>query len=96
MTGETRRIRVRITGRVQGVFFRAETRNEALKRGLGGWVRNLRDGRVEALFEGPADQVDAMVRWCETGPPLASVHSVEVLEEPPGGPVVGFDIRYGR
>ncbi len=96
MTGETRRIRVRITGRVQGVFFRAETRNEALKRGLGGWVRNLRDGRVEALFEGPADQVDDMVRWCETGPPLASVRSVEVLEEPPGEPVAGFDIRYGR
>jgi len=97
MTGapETKRIRVHITGRVQGVCFRAETRNQALKLGLGGWVRNLRDGRVEALFDGPADRVREMLRWCKKGPPLASVSFVEVLEEQPGDPLTGFDIRYG-
>jgi len=93
---ETKRIRVRIDGRVQGVCFRAATRSRALELGLGGWVRNLRDGRVEALFEGPADGVDEMLLWCRKGPPLASVSSVEVLEEPPGDPGRGFEIRYGR
>lgn len=93
---ETRRVRVRVAGRVQGVCFRAETRGEAVRAGIRGWVRNLRDGRVEALFEGPAPLVEWMVDWCRKGPPFASVRSIEILEEPPGEALDGFEIRYGR
>ena len=91
-----RRVRVRVAGRVQGVCFRAETRGEAVRTGIRGWVRNLRDGRVEALFEGPAPLVERMIDWCRKGPPFASVLSVEILEEPPGEALDGFEIRYGR
>lgn len=93
---EIRRVRVRIAGRVQGVCFRAETRGEAVRTGIRGWVRNLRDGRVEAIFEGPAPLVERMIDWCRKGPAFASVLSVEILDEPPGEVFDGFEIRYGR
>ena len=67
------RVHVVIEGRVQGVFFRASTRDEARARGLGGWVRNLPDGRVEALFEGDQRVVENMLAWCHKGPPYAYV-----------------------
>ena len=79
------RRRVVIAGHVQAVGFRYSCRNRAVGAGLGGWVRNLPDGRVEAAFEGPAPSVDALVGWCRAGPPMARVTAVAVTEEPPEG-----------
>jgi acylphosphatase len=67
---------------VQGVWFRDSCQREADRLGVRGWVRNLDDGRVEAVFEGPSDRVEAMVAWAHQGPPRASVTSVDVTEEP--------------
>jgi acylphosphatase len=80
-----RRVRVVITGRVQGVFFRATCAREARSLGLAGYVRNLPDGRVEAVFEGPDARVDRMVEWCRIGPEHAHVDAVEVIPETPSG-----------
>lgn len=80
-----KRVRVTVSGRVQGVFFRATCAARARRRGLGGSVRNRPDGRVEAVFEGPDGAVDAMVDWCRRGPDLAEVTSVEVVPEEPRG-----------
>ncbi|MGH2767701.1 MAG: acylphosphatase [Actinomycetota bacterium] len=81
-----------ISGRVQGVFFRHDTARHARGRGLAGWVRNLADGRVEVVFEGPREPVDSMVRWCHDGPSMALVEEVRVVwEEPAGDP--GFSVR---
>jgi acylphosphatase len=66
-----------VTGRVQGVFFRASTRERALKLGLRGHAKNLADGRVEVLAEGDASAIDALERWLHIGPPMARVESVE-------------------
>ncbi|MEM1538132.1 MAG: acylphosphatase [Candidatus Nezhaarchaeales archaeon] len=87
------RAHVYISGLVQGVFFRAWTRDEAIKRGIDGWVRNLPDGRVEAVFEGEKEEVEEMVRSCWQGPPGAMVSSVEVHWEDCRGEV-GFRIKY--
>jgi acylphosphatase len=78
-------VHVLISGRVQGVFFRAEAAQRARGLGLGGFVRNTPDGQVEAAFEGNPTGVDAMVEWCRTGPPLAAVERVEVSDEEPRG-----------
>jgi acylphosphatase len=67
-----------VRGRVQGVFFRAETRDRAASLGLGGWVRNNPDGTVEAEFEGERERVESMVDWCRKGPALAEVEHLEV------------------
>jgi acylphosphatase len=93
---EKKRVRVLIKGRVQGVFFRAYTRDAAIEIGVSGWVRNLFDGRVEALFEGERDQVDRMIAWCHQGSPLSRVEAVEVHEEAYMGDQDRFDISYGR
>jgi acylphosphatase len=79
------RAHVLISGRVQGVFFRAETRNRARMLGLAGWVRNNADGRVEAAFEGDRDKVESMLAWCRRGPAHAAVEHVEVDWEDPCG-----------
>ena len=78
---ERKIVHVLISGSVQGVWFRAWTVQEASARGLDGWVRNRRDGDVEALFCGPADKVDDMIRACHRGPESARVSNVEVTEE---------------
>jgi acylphosphatase len=88
-----KRIHVIISGRVQGVAFRAYTRKEAAILNLTGWVKNLRDGRVEAIFEGEESQVEAMHRWCEHGPPLARVTGVDLHEEDYTGEFMDFNIR---
>ena len=88
----TRRVRVLIRGRVQGVFFRAETRARAESLGLSGAVRNLPDGAVEAVFEGDPARVESMVEWCRRGPEGASVEDVEVSSEEATGER-GFDVR---
>jgi acylphosphatase len=80
-----RRVRVVVSGRVQGVFFRATCASQARAHELGGWVRNLPGGGVEAAFEGPDAGVDAMIAWCRRGPPAARVDDVEVIDESPEG-----------
>jgi acylphosphatase len=79
------RYRVLISGRVQGVFFRDTCRRMAEESGVTGWVRNLPDGRVEAVFEGPADEVRTLVEWARNGPRWAVVDDVAVQSEPPEG-----------
>lgn len=86
------RRRMIVGGRVQGVFFRVECRREARALGLAGWVRNRADGTVEAVFEGPEAQVEAMAAWMRHGPPHAEVDRVEVVEEAPEG-LSRFEIR---
>ena len=81
-----------VSGRVQNVWFRDACRQEARARGVNGWVSNLSDGRVEAVFEGSAPDVDAMVRWCHDGPPRARVSQVDVRDELATGEA-GFTIR---
>jgi acylphosphatase len=79
------RVRVVVTGVVQGVFFRDTCREQARKESVGGWVRNRGDGSVEAEFEGPAAAVDRLVAWCRAGPPRAHVEAVEVTMVPTCG-----------
>jgi acylphosphatase len=86
------RVRVIVSGLVQGVYFRDGCRRLAFAQGVDGWVRNLPDGRVEAVFEGARDSVEAMVDWTRHGPPRASVDGVEVREEAPEG-LGGFTVR---
>lgn len=92
--GATRRARVVVSGRVQGVNFRYGTVRAAEGAGVAGWVRNNPDGTVEAVFEGSPDAVERMVEYCRRGPPGASVGDVRVDEEEPGGDVGGgFRVR---
>ena len=79
------RRRVVVDGRVQGVFFRDTCRRVAVDAGVGGWVRNRPDGRVEACFEGEEDAVARLVSWCRVGPRHAHITSVEVTDEEPVG-----------
>jgi len=88
------RAHVFISGKVQGVFFRAHTRDEAVKRGVRGWVRNLPDGRVEAVFEGEEKDVKSVIEWCREGPPFARVEGVEVNWEDYRGEFETFSIVY--
>jgi acylphosphatase len=89
-----RRIRAIVSGRVQGVSFRAATRTEARRLGLVGWVRNRADGSVELEAEGPDDLVAALLQWCQHGPPAARVTSVAVDDLAPAGAEASFDVTY--
>ncbi len=91
--GDLQRARVRISGRVQGVFFRDSTREKAEQLGLAGWVSNLPDGSVEAVFEGPHERVREAVGWCDEGPPHAGVEDVDAEYEPAQGNLAGFEVR---
>lgn len=88
------RIRVLITGRVQGVYFRHHTMQKAVGLGLKGWVKNRTDGNVEAVFEGAPEQVNEMVHWCRTGPIHADVRDVQEHREEPAGETGPFRIKY--
>jgi acylphosphatase len=79
------RVRVVVSGRVQGVFYRASCAEQARRRSLGGWVRNLPDGGVEAVFEGENEQVDGMIDWCRRGPRGARVETVQTEAQAPVG-----------
>jgi acylphosphatase len=92
MQTETR-AHVRLAGRVQGVGFRYSTADEARRRKLSGWVRNLDSGGVEAVFEGAHAAVEGMVRWCEDGPPGAYVRDVRVSWDEPPEHLSRFEIR---
>ncbi|WP_332899392.1 MULTISPECIES: acylphosphatase [unclassified Haladaptatus] len=90
----TERVRahVFVSGKVQGVYYRANTRDKAQELGVSGWVKNLADGRVEAVFEGDESEVDALIEWCHTGSPAADVTSVEAEYKSPEN-VSGFEIK---
>lgn len=92
---DTLRAHVVVHGLVQGVWFRASTRDEAVRIGVGGWVRNLPDGTVEAVFEGEKKKVEEIVGWCHRGPSGARVSSVDVAWEPSRNEYARFDIRHG-
>lgn len=83
-----------IIGRVQGVFFRSETRREARRYSVTGWVRNLPDGRVEAVFEGEKEGVEKLIEFCKRGPPGARVTKTEVVEEAYAGEFSDFQITW--
>ncbi len=87
------RAHVIVSGRVQGVFYRAYTRNHAVKLGLQGWVRNLPDGRVEAVFEGDRELLERAISACRKGPEDSLVRDVEITWEDPADEQ-GFEIRY--
>jgi acylphosphatase len=89
-----KRAHVFISGRVQGVCFRAETRRTAKQLHLTGWVRNMPDGRVEALFEGEDNNVNQMTKWCHGGPPAARVDNVLIREELFTGEFSDFTIEF--
>ncbi|MEA3189870.1 MAG: acylphosphatase [Thermoplasmata archaeon] len=86
------RLHVWVSGRVQGVHFRASLRREAEAFGLAGWVRNLPDGRVEAVAEGEPAAVESLVGWCRRGPERAVVSGIEAKPEPEEG-LRGFEVR---
>lgn len=90
---KSRRVHVIVHGLVQGVFFRDYTRRQATILGVSGWVRNMRDGSVEAVIEGDADRVAEMVEWLHTGSPHSVVESLDIRDEEPRGET-GFDIRF--
>ena len=90
---EQTRAHVHVSGNVQGVFYRANTRDTARELGVAGWVRNLKDGRVEAVFEGPEPAVEELVDWCHGGSPAADVSDVDVEYEQPKG-LDGFEVRW--
>jgi acylphosphatase len=87
------RARVRVRGRVQGVFFRTTARDRARMLGLRGWVSNQPDGSVEAVFEGDRERVQSMVEWMRRGPSGAAVEDVAVTREEPVGESGGFSVR---
>ena len=87
-----KRVRIYVSGKVQGVFFRTEAQRTAMNLNLTGWVRNRSDGRVEALLEGEDTDVDKMIAWCKTGSPAARVDHVKFAEEPYTGNLRGFNV----
>ncbi len=84
------RVHIFVSGKVQGVFFRSSTRDKAKQLGLSGWVRNLEDGRVEAVFEGEKENIEKMVDWARKGPEYACVQDVEVMPEKYSGEFTEF------
>jgi acylphosphatase len=91
---EKKRVHVIIKGKVQGVFFRVETKKAANAAGVLGWVRNRRDGAVEAIFEGEPERIERMLAWCRTGSPFSRVDSVAEDWSPYLGEFSSFDITY--
>jgi acylphosphatase len=89
-----KRLRVRIQGRVQGVWFRDSTRSQAVPLGLTGWVRNLPDGRVEAVFEGPEEKLKQILAWCHQGSSASRVDKVEAEWGEAGGEFTDFKITF--
>jgi acylphosphatase len=94
ISGMKTRVHVFISGRVQGVFFRASTKEEADGLGITGWVRNVPDGRVEVVFEGDEVPVESMLSWCHRGPTGSRVSDVEVKREEYRGEFDTFSVRY--
>lgn len=90
-----KRAKIVVHGKVQGVFFRDYTKAEALKLGLSGWVKNLKDGKsVETVVEGEGDKIKEMISWLKSGSPSAEVTDIEIREERPSGDTAPFNIRF--
>lgn len=87
------RVHAIISGRVQGIFYRASARSEAVKRSLTGWVKNTVDGKVELIAQGPCHEVEDFLDWCRSGPMLAEVSDVEVDWEEPQDDLAGFEVK---
>ncbi len=83
-----------ISGKVQGVWYRQSMLHEAIKLGIKGWVKNLSDGRVEAVIEGEEDALKKLINWCQIGPPEAIVNNVEIIEEVTTSEFSSFKILY--
>ena len=92
MAEDTIRRHLTISGQVQGVFFRETARRKATEAGVAGWITNRSDGKVEAVFEGPAEAVEELVEFCREGPTAATVENVDVQTEEPET-LSGFDVR---
>jgi acylphosphatase len=90
----SKRVRIRVHGRVQGVFYRATAQQKAAELGLRGWVRNRPDGDVELLCEGSGEDLEAMAAWCRTGPSGARVEHIDLSWEEPKEDFHDFAIRY--
>jgi acylphosphatase len=90
------RAHVYVSGRVQGVFFRSEAKHEARVLGIKGWIRNLPDGKVEAVFEGEEKSVKEIIEFCKRGPSGAKVTNIDVVWESYSGEFRNFEIRYGH
>ena len=88
------RAHIFVAGKVQGVFYRGNTRKQAEKSGVTGWVKNMADGRVEAVFEGEKEKVEEMVNWARKGPIWAKIEALDVIWEDFKGEFKGFEIRY--
>lgn len=88
------RAHIFVSGRVQGIFFRENTKRKARSLGVTGWVKNLADGRVEAIFEGDKAQVEEMINWAKKGPPGAVVNHLDLIWEEHRGEFENFEIRY--
>ncbi len=95
-SGQVEKIRAHIfvSGEVQGVFFRENTRKKAEKLGVFGWVKNLKDGRVEAVLEGNRERIEEIVQWARKGPIWAKIDGLEAIWENYQGEFKGFEIRY--
>lgn len=89
-----KRLHLYVSGRVQGVFYRARTAEKAVSFDLTGWVRNLPDGRVEALFEGDEKHLESMIEWCRRGPQRSRPEGLEIHWRDYGGEFKEFEIRY--
>ena len=100
LTAKAKRMKTRahvfVSGRVQGIFFRTETKYKADSHGVKGWIRNLPDGRVEAVFEGEEEAVKALIEFCKRGPPGTRVINVNLTWENHIGEFDGFKIKYGH
>ena len=94
MSGSKTRAHVFVSGKVQGVYFRQNTKEVAARHNVAGWVRNLPDGSVEAIFEGEAVDVNKVIEWCHVGPPKADVKGVDVKFEKYTGEFADFGINY--
>jgi acylphosphatase len=90
-----KRVKVIVHGTVQGIYFRDYTKAEALKLGLSGWVKNLKNGKsVETVIEGEAEPVLRMIKWLRTGSPGAVISNIDITEERPTGETAPFNIRF--
>ncbi|MEK6922687.1 MAG: acylphosphatase [Nanoarchaeota archaeon] len=89
-----KRIRILIVGKVISIFFRAFIKENAEQLGLTGWVRNTKDGSVEAVFEGQEQSIEKIIRLCKKGPPLARIDDIKITEEKPENKFTSFNIVY--
>ena len=94
MKEKFKRAHIFVSGRVQGVFFRSHTAEKAGELGLTGWVRNLKDGRVEAIFEGEKEKIEKIIEWVKKGPPFSRVENFEILWEDFKREFENFKIKY--